>query len=77
MKVPPYKKDNLINNKFTTCPLGHFNKQFSLTKIIPVVWNITYESMELIKAKLIYKNKYIDKYSKYNFRRNKQCSGQF
>ena len=53
MRVEPYEKGKPIRYEFAKCPVAEFAKQHDLLEIMPAMCNPDYESMELIRAKLI------------------------
>lgn len=53
MNVAPFDKNKPIYYEFTACPVAEFAKQFNLLEVMPALCNPDYESMELIRAKLV------------------------
>ena len=53
MNVAPFDKNKPIYYEFTACPVAEFAKKHGLLEIMPALCNPDYESMELIRAKLV------------------------
>lgn len=53
MEIEPYKDDEPIRYKFTTCPVAQFAKENDLLDILPILCNVDYVALETLHAKLI------------------------
>ena len=53
MMLEPYKEDEPIRYRFTSCPVAQFAKEHDLLDILPALCNVDYAAMELIGARLV------------------------
>lgn len=53
MIVEPYKEDEPIRYRFTSCPVAQFARDHDLLDILPALCNVDYVAMETLHAKLV------------------------
>ncbi len=53
MIVEPYREDEPIRYRFTSCPVAQFAKEHGLLDILPALCNVDYAAMEIIGARLV------------------------